>query len=291
MFVRGACLISSKPVNMRFAFRRSTRVVIAWLALVVTASPALAQSDRPADSATLSPQLAAATRETRLPTPERAFSGLFREISRDFREIPQREHLVWLGVGAALSLASHRADGDVTRKLSASAGVEAALDPGRVVGGIAAQLGGAVVTYAVGRLTNRPGVTQLGGDLIRAGVLAQAMTQGIKIAARRTRPDGTSLSFPSGHTASAFATATVLERHYGWKAGVPAYALAAYIGASRLSENRHYLSDVIFGATIGIVAGRTVTIGHGSTRFALTPLVTPGGAGVALVKLHRSPSR
>lgn len=271
---------------MPSAFTRSTRIVIAWLAVVVTASPALAQSDRPADGPTLSPQLAAATQETRLPAPQRAFSSLFREIGHDFRDLPRREHLAWLGVGAALSLASHRADGDVTRTLSTSASVEAALDPGRVIGGVATQLGGAVVTYAVGRLTNRPGVTHLGSDLIRAGTLAQAMTQGIKIAARRTRPDGTSLSFPSGHTASAFATATVLERHYGWKAGAPAYALAAYIGASRLSENRHYLSDVIFGATIGIVAGRTVTIGHGATRFALTPMLTPGGAGIALLKLR-----
>ncbi|MBI3262625.1 MAG: phosphatase PAP2 family protein, partial [Acidobacteria bacterium] len=192
----------------------------------------------------------------------------------------------WLGMGATLSLAVHRADGGLTRTLSTSAGVEAALDPGRVVGGMAAQLGGAVATYAVGRLTNRPSVTHIGSDLIRAGTLAQAMTQGIKLTARRTRPDGTSLSFPSGHTASAFATATVLERHYGWKAGVPAYALAAYIGASRLSENRHFLSDVIFGATVGIVAARTVTIGHGASRFAVTPFAVSGGAGVALVKLR-----
>lgn len=271
---------------MKSVLMRSPRIVSAWLALVATAAPALAQSDRPDDGPRLAPPLTAASPATLLPAAERSFSELFRQIGRDFRELPQREHLAWLGVGATLSLAGHRADGDVTRKLSTSAGVEAALDPGRVVGGVAAQLGGAVATYAVGRLTNRPGVTHLGSDLIRAGALAQAVTQGIKITARRTRPDGTSLSFPSGHTASAFASATVLERHYGWKAGVPAYALASYIGASRLSENRHYLSDVIFGATIGIVAARTVTIGHGATRFGLTPLVTPGGAGVALVKLH-----
>lgn len=148
------------------------------------------------------------------------------------------------------------------------------------------QLGGAVATYAIGRLTNRPGVTHIGGDLIRAGALAQVMTHGIKITTQRTRPDGTGLSFPSGHTASAFASATVVQRHYGWKAGVPAYALATFIGASRLSENRHYLSDVIFGATIGIVAGRTVTIGHGPYRFALAPLVTPGGAGIAFLQIR-----
>lgn len=71
----------------------------------------------------------------------------------------------------------------------------------------------------------------------------------------------------------------------GWKAGMPAYGVAAYVAASRLSENRHYLSDVIFGATVGMMAAHTVTIGHGRAKFALVPLATPRGAGIALTKL------
>lgn len=149
------------------------------------------------------------------------------------------------------------------------------------------QIGGSLLTYAAGRLADKPAIAHIGGDLVRSQLLAQGVTQAIKLSTRRTRPDGTALSFPSGHTASVFASATVLERHYGWKVGVPAYALATYVAASRLSENRHFLSDVIFGASIGIVAGRTVTIGHGASRFALMPLVTPGGAGVAFVRISR----
>jgi membrane-associated phospholipid phosphatase len=263
---------------------RRLRTVSAWLALVVAAAPAFAQADRPIPSAVPPPALTAASQQPPLPAAERSFFGLFRQIGRDLRDFPQREHLAWLGIGAGLSLAGHRADRNVTRTLSTSVGVQAALEPGRVVGGAMAQLAGAVATYGMGRLTNAPAVARLGSDLIRAGVLSQTLTQAVKLTARRTRPDGDSFSFPSGHTASAFASATVLERHYGWKAGVPAYAVASYIAASRLSENRHFLSDVIFGATIGIVAGRTVTIGHGASRFALAPLVTPRGAGVALVK-------
>jgi len=149
------------------------------------------------------------------------------------------------------------------------------------------QMGGSLVTYAVGRLAAKSAIAHIGSDLVRSQVLAQGVTQGIKLATRRTRPDGTSLSFPSGHTASAFASATVLEQHYGRKVGLPAYGLATYVATSRLSEKRHFLSDVIFGAGIGIVAGRTVTIGHGASRFALTPLFAPGGAGVAFVKISR----
>jgi membrane-associated phospholipid phosphatase len=72
----------------------------------------------------------------------------------------------------------------------------------------------------------------------------------------------------------------VLQEHFGWKAGVPAYALASYVAASRIHGKRHFLSDVAFGAVIGIAAGRTVTIGRGDGRFAMSPMATAGGGGV-----------
>lgn len=114
-----------------------------------------------------------------------------------------------------------------------------------------------------------------------------SVTQGIRISARRTRPDGTSLSFPSGHTASVFRQQRCSSGTTAGRLGYRPTRWRGYVGASRLSENRHFLSDVIFGATIGIVAGRTVTIGHGGSRFALAPLVTPAGVGVELVKISR----
>jgi membrane-associated phospholipid phosphatase len=113
------------------------------------------------------------------------------------------------------------------------------------------------------------------------------MTAAIKMSARRTRPDGTQFSFPSGHTSVTFASATVLQRNLGWKVGVPAYAAAAYVAASRIQEKRHFLSDVAFGAAVGIVAGRAVTIGRGEARFAMTPMAAPGGGGVAFTWVGR----
>jgi membrane-associated phospholipid phosphatase len=52
-----------------------------------------------------------------------------------------------------------------------------------------------------------------------------------------------------------FASATVLQRELGWKVGIPAYAVASFIGASRIEDKRHFLSDVAFGAAIGIARG------------------------------------
>jgi len=157
--------------------------------------------------------------------------------------------------------------------------------PGSLIGSLAVQQGSAFALYSIGRLTHKPGVATLGAELFRAQLVAQTTTQAIKFSARRIRPDGSALSFPSGHTASAFATATVLEQRYGWKVGLPAYAMASWVGASRLQSNRHYLSDVIAGATVGILAGRSVTIGSGRARFSVAPMVGPhGGVGVGFTK-------
>ena len=109
--------------------------------------------------------------------------------------------------------------------------------------------------------------------------------QAAKYAVGRNRPDGSNNhSLPSGHTATAFATAGVLQRHFGWKAGVPAYAFAGYVGASRMAANRHYLSDVVLGAGVGIAAAHTVTLTLGPRKFALGVAPTDGGAAVMFTR-------
>jgi membrane-associated phospholipid phosphatase len=59
-----------------------------------------------------------------------------------------------------------------------------------------------------------------------------------------------------------------------------------FVGGSRLQENRHYLSDVLFGAAIGIVSGRTATIGRGGATLSLSPVLAPGTVGFTLT--HRT---
>jgi membrane-associated phospholipid phosphatase len=66
----------------------------------------------------------------------------------------------------------------------------------------------------------------------------------------------------------------VAERHYGWKVGLPAYSLAGLVAVSRLQRNKHYLSDVLAGATLGYIAGRAVVRVNdralGSSKLVLT---------------------
>ena len=86
-------------------------------------------------------------------------------------------------------------------------------------------------------------------------VMASA-TEGLKRTTRVTRPDGSDRhSFPSGHTATAFMTATMLTHEYGHHSpwvGVGAYTLATATGLLRVRGHKHWLSDAFTGATIGV---------------------------------------
>ena len=74
------------------------------------------------------------------------------------------------------------------------------------------------------------------------------------------RPDNSgSDSFPSNHSANAFAAATTLNRRYGWKFGVPAYGIASLVGIGRVQAEKHYWKDVLAGAVIGSLAGWAFT--------------------------------
>ena len=100
--------------------------------------------------------------------------------------------------------------------------------------------------------------------VIAVGILAtSAITQGLKYSVDRTRPfetysfiikksDGGSPSFPSGHTSSAFATATSLSLCYPkWYVIAPSFLWASAVGYSRMELGVHYPSDVLVGALVG----------------------------------------
>jgi membrane-associated phospholipid phosphatase len=118
-------------------------------------------------------------------------------------------------------------------------------------------------------------------------LLSGGITQGIKFAVDRRRPDNGRYSFPSGHASASFATATIIEREFGWKAGLAAYGTAAYVAVSRLSENRHFASDVVFGAAVGIASAHAVTLTHGRVITQVSPFATHGRRGVNVTLLAR----
>jgi membrane-associated phospholipid phosphatase len=88
-------------------------------------------------------------------------------------------------------------------------------------------------------------------------------------------------SFPSGHTTNAFSSATTLHRRYGWKTGLPAYAIATITGVARERARKHHWYDVVAGAVIGTASGWYFTEAF-NDQVQLVPWVSSKGGGVRL---------
>lgn len=242
--------------------RQNTVVALALAVVVGAAAPARAQTGR-------------ASRSSCGESP--TVAGIARETVQDFGRLTTSGSLGMLAIGGAAALGAHTVDRDVTRDFP-SMNVNGAFKPGAVIGGTPFQLGASIATYGIGRAFGNSCMARVGADLIQVQLMAEGLVFVFKEATRRSRPEGTGYSFPSGHTTVTFASATVLQRHFGWKVGLPAYAVASYVAASRVEMQKHYLSDVAFGAALGIVAGRTVPIGHGRALM-MTPMASPSGVG------------
>lgn len=208
------------------------------------------------------------------------FGTLFRDLGGDFAHVPSRDSLLVGAVGGAAAIAVHPFDVTFNQRLEKTS----VFGAGDRLGNTFTLMGATFAVYGVGLATGQSRVSHVAMDIVRAQVVSEVMVQSLKVATRRGRPDGSSgFSFPSGHAAVTLATATVLERHHGIKWALPAYGLAAYVAASRLHDNVHYVSDVVFGAAVGTIAGRTVTR-HGRSNFAMMPLIMPGGGGFVIVR-------
>jgi len=225
-------------------------------------------------------------------------SDLPRAIAMDFRNlVTTKENLVIAVAGAGAVWAGASLDDRIVEsRFNSEIHEETILDhvfePGDYLGGPLLIAGGCA-TYGLGIMMGKPQAQALGADLIRAQFVTGSLTFALKQAVGRERPDHSNdASFPSGHASEAFATATVLDRRYGLRAGLPAYLLAGYVAASRLNESQHYLSDVIAGAALGFIVGRTVTRDREGGRLGFYPTVTPHGVGFRLVlrPVARAPS-
>jgi membrane-associated phospholipid phosphatase len=136
--------------------------------------------------------------------------------------------------------------------------------------------------YLVGTIA---GSREIKGTVLRAGAavaLATGITTGLKYSFGRSRPDvgGTniqfrpfsgSVSFPSGHTAAAFALATAIadQTHDGWS-DYALYGAASLTALSRINNNRHWASDVLIGGLVGHLSARWISRKMGPVQVAPT---------------------
>ena len=214
------------------------------------------------------------------------FKALVLDTASDFKAYPLRKSTwVILAIGGGAAAIAHPFDDEVNDKLAGSDAAGKFFAAGKYIGAVYTQAGVAVGLYVVGRYmlpheegapkTNK--VSHIGFDMLRALIVSQAVTQGIKVSVRRDRPTGECCGFPSGHASAAFATASVLERHLGYRGAWPTFLIATYVAMSRLHDDRHFLSDVLFGGAVGVSTGWTVVGRHGRSNFAMVPVPIKGG--------------
>ena len=123
--------------------------------------------------------------------------------------------------------------------------------------------------------------------MLKTTAYAGITTTILKRIVNQRRPDkGDRLSFPSGHTTTAFAFASAVGMEHKWYWGVGAYAIAGLVGYSRINDNVHYLHDVVFGATIGISYGVALheLQGKNSSAF-IYPIMNRKSSGVGITML------
>jgi len=109
-----------------------------------------------------------------------------------------------------------------------------------------------------------------------------AVTYGLKYSINRKRPNGSELSFPSGHTSAAFQGAAFIHERYGFKYALPAYLGATFVGYSRVEADKHYTSDVIAGAIIGTLSSFYFTTKYNG--YTVKPTVNNGAYGIGISK-------
>jgi membrane-associated phospholipid phosphatase len=126
----------------------------------------------------------------------------------------------------------------------------------------------ALAPIAVGLVAGNEDITRAGGRIAMSILTAGVVTNLLKVAIGRTRPTDTDNaydfkpfsgadSWPSGHTTVAFAMATSVGDEIGsTPVSVALYTAAGLTGWSRINDNRHWISDVLAGALIGITSAK-----------------------------------
>lgn len=234
----------------------------------------------------------------------KGFGSRLLDEGADFAATPfslRDGNLFWtLAVAGTVGLA-WSFDGDIRDKVqgSRSRGLDKAADVAEVIGNPYLHIGVAALVYGGGVLAESPKWKEIGEMMGEALFLADAATLLIKEGTGRGRPGVASGkgdlrpfqfrndydSFPSMHTASSFAMASVVARtSQSIELSVLSYTLAASVGFARMNQNKHWASDVLLGAAIGELAGRVVTHYHAnkSRRWLLLPSVSGEAATMNL---------
>jgi membrane-associated phospholipid phosphatase len=126
------------------------------------------------------------------------------------------------------------------------------------------------------------GILQLGVS----EVISEGTSLVLQHLIREQRPDKSDFhSFPSDSAAVAFSAASYLQIRYGWDYGLPAYAIAGFVGYSRVEADKHHWQDVLAGAVLGWAASEITTVRYRNVQINASPGYrdTPLGFSVSAI--------
>ena len=159
----------------------------------------------------------------------------------------------------------------------------------QLLGNPGTHFAGASLWYLVSAAREDEESLEKAGTMISALCITGLTTVGLKLAVWDQCPNDKYFGWPSGHTASSFTIASVLDEQYGPKVGIPAYLVASFVGFRMLDSGDHWLSDVLFGAALGWVVGHSVAQHHAEPELwgmKVRPYMDPetGAVGVSLCR-------
>jgi PAP2 superfamily protein len=249
------------------------------------------------------PQPPAPSGQCALWAPTHCFVGMARDqkamITSPLRL--SKKDLVWIAPAATVTVTSLAMDHSAMNNVST--------DPSRVsdfrrasnLTGIYIPVAFAGTALVGGAIRHDEHLRETGALTMTAMADAQLLTAFLKYATARARPQTSGVdsgefwpggshfasdSFPSGHTANAFAAAHVIAKEYpGWKVKLAVYGLAAATGFERVQGREHFPTDVLVGGAIGYLVGGYVFDHHSvrsKTHVSFAPMVGRGGAGVSV---------
>jgi membrane-associated phospholipid phosphatase len=230
------------------------------------------------------------------------------DSNRSIASKPSRRSLsspLWIGLGAAtLTTVALFNDGWLTQESteahsSGERRLASALEP---LGNTACVGPAILLAYGVARLTGHEGLAdasrRIGAEVAVAGLATLALKEAVGRARPSEAPDDPDRfapfsrhqSFPSGHTAIAFAAATALsdEIHSAWTPWI-AYPVAAAVGWSRVHDREHWTSDVVVGAAVGTLSAIEVQralFARAVARRVSIDFVPQRAGGIAAVDLR-----
>jgi hypothetical protein len=200
-----------------------------------------------------------------VPSPGTYVKEFFPDILGGTERIFSRDNLPITLIGVGLTGLALTVDQRVKKYFQDRKPLEHVENTGDKIGSGYPEVGVGLALLGTGELIKDKKLADTGAVSLEAYVIDGIATEGLKLTARRKRPNGGNLnSFPSGHASITATMAASISEMYDWdlRIAVPLYLTTAFVGASRIQANEHFLSDVIAGITVGTLAGMSVAKYH-----------------------------